>query len=289
VTPARLREFARSSDLLWSLAAGVARPLRDLFKRRVLVDVDPGHLQLGPDEADLQQHDAFLTVGLNAGAPDCLMPRLGRSWHVFAPFVYLPDWHAAHADDRDAPFSTITHWNWGGEVRLGAQVISVSKRDAYLRYAELPRLAQRRFELAAKIFSDDGSGDWQRLRAAGWSIVDPWEVAGTPESYRRYIAASRAELSCPKPIARKLRTGWFSDRSVAYLASGKPVLAEKTGFENALPCGEGLLAFTTLEEALAGVAEIDASYARHSAAAREMAAAHFDSAVVLPRMLEASF
>lgn len=282
-------QFVRSAQLLWSLAGGVQPPLRDMFVRRVLVDVDPGHLQLGPDPNRLRQHDAFLTIGLKVHTPDCLIPTLGVKWHAFTPFVYLRDWERSDEDRADAPFSSVSHWSWGGEVELGSRVISTSKRDAYLRWLDLPRRAGRGFELATKLFREDDSGDWQTLSEHGWSIVDPWEVASTPSRYKTYIASSRAELCCPKPIWRELRTGWFSDRSVAYLASGKPVLAEATGFEDLLPCGAGLIAFRTWEEVLAGVAQIDADYRRHSLAAAEMAAQYFSSRIVLPKMLEASF
>ena len=283
-----LRDFVRSADLLWNLAGGVQPRLRVLFRRTVLIDVDPGHLQFTPEVDALRAHDAFLTVGLNIGAPDCGVPKLGLEWRTFPPFVYLPDWPCATDDRAEAPFSSVTHWNWGGEIRAGARVISASKRDAYLRWIELPRLAGRSFELATPPAPGDGA-DWERLRAHGWSIVDAWQVADTPERYRAYIASSRAEISCPKPLARELRTGWLSDRSVAYLACGRPVLAEATGFEEFVACGVGLLAFETREEARAGVREIVGDYPRHSAAARELAAACFDSRLVLPRMLEASF
>jgi hypothetical protein len=131
----------------------------------------------------------------------------------------------------------------------------------------------------------DSSGDRERLHAHGWSLVNPWEVAASPAAYRAYIAGSRAEISCPKPIFTKLNTGWFSDRSACYLASGRPVLAQETGFSESLPTGEGLLAFRTMEEAVQGVKEIDAHYEQHMSAARRLAEEFLDSRRCLPRML----
>jgi len=113
-------------------------------------------------------------------------------------------------------------------------------------------------------------------------------VAASPHAYRTYIQRSRAEISCVKPIYRELKSGWLSDRSVAYLASGRPVLAENTGFSDHLPVGEGLIAFNAMEEAVAGVEEIDAHYARHSSVARELVEEYFDSRRCLSAMLAAS-
>ena len=116
-------------------------------------------------------------------------------------------------------------------------------------------------------------------------MADPQQVARSPAAYADYIRRSRAEISCPKPIYRELKTGWLSDRSAAYLASGRPVLAEDTGLSDHLPTGEGLLVFRNLEEAVAGVADIDAHYQRHCRAARMFAEEHLDSARCLTRML----
>ena len=126
------------------------------------------------------------------------------------------------------------------------------------------------------------------LRAGGWAIVEPHTVAATPEEYRDYIGRSRAEILCPKPIYRELRTGWFSDRSACYLASGRPVIAEETGFSERVASGRGLISFTDMAGALEAVRAIDADYAAHSDAARSLACEFFDSAKCLRAMLEAS-
>lgn len=174
------------------------------------------------------------------------------------------------------------------EVWLNARVLSISKRDAYTRYADLPLLCSHRFELAANMHASDPTHDRAKLMDSEWTIVDPHVVASTPARYRRYIAASWAELACPKPIFRELRTGWISDRSAAYLASGRPVLAEDTGFAGHVPTGEGLLSFSDLEAAVAAVEAVSSNPTRHRRAAREIAESHFSGAIVLPAMLEAS-
>jgi glycosyltransferase involved in cell wall biosynthesis len=150
----------------------------------------------------------------------------------------------------------------------------------------MPTRTGRRFELAANIDPADDTGDRELLASEGWDLVHPHVEAGTPDSYHEYIRHSRAEFLCPKPIYRDLRTGWFSDRSACYLASGRPVLCEDTGFSEILPTGEGLLSFSDPEEAIAAVAEIDGNYMRHMSAARELAVAACDSRVTLQRMIE---
>jgi hypothetical protein len=278
----------RSADLLLNFCCAIRQPLLALFKRRALLDFDPGHLQLSALTWDLgiQQHEVLLTIGARINAPDSQVPSLGREWRTFEPFVYLPMWRTAPDPDPDAPFSSITQWTWE-ELVLQDRVLSVSKRAAYLKYLELPRIARRAFQLAANIGSQDPAGDGRLFREHGWSIVDPNEVAGTPSQYQDYIRASRAEFMCAKPIHTQLKTGWFSDRSIAYLASARPVLAEDTGFTERLPTGAGLLPFRNIEEAVEGAAEIDGNYDRHSRAAREMAADLFDSQRCLAAMLSA--
>ena len=285
-TEAELREIIRSADLLWNFAATIRQPLLSEFRHRALIDGDPGHLQVSALswEMDLGDHDLFFTAGLKMQDPDCEAPRFNLAWHPFRQFVYLPLWQATPGAPADAPFTSVTEWTWL-ELWLGERVLSASKRAAYLRVLELPRRAGRSFELAANFNPNDTTGDRELLIANGWKLADPHQVAASPAAYADYIRRSRAEISCPKPIYRELKTGWLSDRSAAYLASGRPVLAEDTGFSDHLPTGEGLLAFRDLEEAFAGVAEIDAHYEHHCRAARMFAEEYLDSGRCLNRML----
>lgn len=285
----RLEEIARSADLLWNTAGALTPPLLSLFRRRVLVDGDPGHFQVSALTWDmgLRHHEAFLTAGTRLGQADCGVPTLGVTWHPFLQFVYLPMWRPAPDPGAAAPFTSVTHWTWE-ELQLEGRTLSVSKRAAYLAYLPLPRLAGRPFELAVYLHPRDRTGDRERLRSHGWRLVHPYRAVRSVGAYQRYIARSRAEFGCPKPIHRQLRTGWFSDRSAAYLASGRPVLLEDTGFGAYLPTGQGLLTFRDLEEARAGVAMIDADYERHCQAARRLAEEYLDSRRWLTAMLEAS-
>jgi hypothetical protein len=140
------------------------------------------------------------------------------------------------------------------------------------------------FEMALDIHPAD-SKDVQRLRESGWALVEPREVAGGPAEYRAYIAGSKAEFMIPKQMYVATNSGLLSDRSVYYLATGRPVLARDTGLAQLNPTGEGLLTFSTLEEAAAGVEAINRDYDRHCRVAREIAVEHFDSDKVLNRLL----
>jgi glycosyltransferase involved in cell wall biosynthesis len=145
-----------------------------------------------------------------------------------------------------------------------------------LKYVKLPRLVDRPMELAVNIGSPDPAEDARLLREHGWRVVAPQRVAYSPETYRQYLGASRGEFMCPKPIHVELRTGWFSDRSLSYLAIGRPVIAEETGFSERIPTGTGLLSFNNIDAAAAAIAEIDTNYERHCHAAREIVEAYFN-------------
>jgi hypothetical protein len=232
----------------------------------------------------IDDHHVFLTIGRKINDPDCEVPTLGKKWHAFSPFVYLPLWKQEPNPGFQASFTSITQWTWA-ELWYKDRVLSISKRNAYLRYIELPKRAMRPFELAVNIHPNDKTGDRELLQDYGWKLADPHRAANSPETYREYIALSQAEIVCPKPIFTELKTGWFSDRSACYLASGRPVLAEDTGFSDYLPTGEGLLVFRNIDEALAGVAEIDFNYERHMRAAREFAEEFLDSQYWLEQMI----
>jgi hypothetical protein len=284
-----LEELARSADLLWNFAGCLRPPLLELFRHRVLIDLDPGHLHVSALTVDfaIQAHHAFLTVGTKLHDPDCGVPTLGRCWQRFVPFVHLPMWTCAPDPGPAAPLTSVTQWTWE-QLRWGERILSVSKRDAYLRYVTTPVRVGRPFELAANIHPEDHTGDRDLLRRHRWHLVHPHDVAASPAAYRDYLRRSRAEFACPKPIHQELRTGWFSDRSACYLASGRPVVFEDTGIGERLPAGAGLLLFRDLEQAVAAVTEVDRDWPRHSRAARALVEEFLDGRRCLPAMLEAS-
>jgi hypothetical protein len=254
--------------------------------RRVYFDIDPGFAQMWRAlrlHDAFRGHDAYVTVGESVGLPECTIPTDGIDWITTPQPVLLDRWPAQSGNGSGA-FTSVGSWrgpfgpiDYEG-VRYGLRV------HEFRRFAELPHLVSEPLEIALDIDEADAA-DVELLRSAGWTLRDPREVAADPCRYRSYVQESSAELMVAKNMYVQSRSGWFSDRSICYLASGRPVLAQETGFSRHHPVGLGLLAFSTLDEAVAGVKRIGADYATHSRAARELAAERFDSNRVLGRLL----
>jgi hypothetical protein len=285
----RVAGIIATADAVWNLCGEFPRALVSQFRQRVLIDTDPGVYQVSAEDWDmgLEDHDVFMTIGLRIGNEGCEVPTAGVHWQPFRMPIHLPAWLPAPDPGPTAPFTSITNL-WGDEYWWRSRVFSSSKRDCYFRYLELPKRTGRQFELAASIDPDDETGDRERFADNGWRLVDASRVARTPRAYQQYIRRSRAEIGCPKPIHRDLQTGWFSDRSISYLASARPVVIEDTGLGDLLPTGVGLMAVAGPEEAVEAVAEIDADYTKHQSAAREIAEEFFDARKCLREMLNAA-
>jgi hypothetical protein len=255
--------------------------------RRLFLDTDPGFGQMwrALDLADIfAGHDAHATIGERIGAADCTIPDCGLRWIVTRQPVVLDAWPALPAPAGDVRFTSVASWrgayapiDYGGR-RYGLRV------HQFRRFSDLPRIADARFELALGIDAAEHE-EAGRLRSRGWALVDPSSVAATPSGYRRYLQGSSAELMVAKGMYVDSRSGWFSERSICYLASGRPVLAQDTGLAELYPVGSGLVTFSSLEGAVAGVDSIRREYRRHAAAARDLAEAYFDSDRVLARLL----
>jgi hypothetical protein len=236
------------------------------------------------DLADLfAEHDLFVTIGENVGHPNCTVPVCGREWVTTPQPVVLEEWPTFAG--AGSAFSSVASWrgayapvDYEGH-RYGLRV------HEFRKFASLPLVAGGRFELALSI-DDADSADRDLLVRNGWHLVDPLAVAFDVPSYRAYIQQSAAEVMVAKNMYVDTNSGWLSDRSICYLASGKPVLAQDTGFSSRYPTGEGLLAFSTLDEANAGVADIRSNYSRHARAARAIAEEFFSANRILGRLLE---
>jgi hypothetical protein len=262
------------------------RPEYDLPKRRAYIDVDPGYTQISIANGDaglaqgIARAEKRFTYGHRAGQPDCTIPLDGGPWLSTQPPVFLPEWPVA--DQEATHFTSIIRWQGFKEVVHGG--VAYGQRDrAFPRFFELPRQTSQRLRLAQMGMKPEV------LEDHGWEVVAGEVFSRTPGLYWRFIQTSRAEFSVPKHGYVAMRGGWFSDRSVCYLASGRPVLIEDTGLQDWLPCGEGLLTFSDLESALAGIDRINSDYERHRQAARTLAETTFNSAVVLPRLLDDAF
>lgn len=284
-----LREAAAGATLLVNVGGHIEDPeARSRIPVSVYLDDDPGYTQLWHEAGllgdRLAGHDAYFTFGANLGRPECPLPTNGIDWRPLEPPVVLADWPVATA--KAGRFTTVASWRGAyGRVRSNGHLYG-QKAHEFRRFAELPHRAPFEFEIALDIDPAD-CRDEDLLRRHGWQLVHPVAVAGSPDEFRRYVQSSSAEFSAAQGIYVETRCGWFSDRTTRYLASGKPALVQDTGFSTRLPTGDGLVAFTTLEEAAAGAESIVLDYERHSRAAREIAAEYFDSDLVVRRMLEA--
>jgi hypothetical protein len=282
----RLREACAEADLLVNVSGLLTDPnLIEAIPIRVYLDLDPAFNQLWHASGiDMRfgAHNRFVTVGQAIGTPASPVPDCGLDWIPTVPPIVLEEWPVANGPG-DA-FTTIGNWRGYGSVEQDG--VHYGQRVHSMRpLMSLPRLTEAKLRLALAIHPDE-KPDLEALDANGWTLVSPVEAAGTPEAYRRFIQQSRGELGIAKSGYVLSRSGWFSDRSAAYLASGRPVVAQETGFTSFLPTGEGLLAFETVEEAAAALDEVESDYARHADAARELAVEHFDSNKVLARLLE---
>jgi hypothetical protein len=287
LTEERARAVVEQAELLLSLSGkGLPPPLPlAAVPRRAYVDVDPAFTQIWATQVDmgLSDYNLHFTVGRNIGRPGCRAPDLGLDWQPLFPPVVLDLW-PVRTDPRCQRFSTIADW-WGDQMADYEGEYYGGKRAEFLKLLRVPQASGKRIEIALSIYPRDHAEIGQ-LDAHGWTLLDPAVVAGDPASYREFIGRSRAEFSAAKGGYVKSRSGWLSDRTVCYLASGKPALVQSTGLEEHLPTGEGLLTFTTPDEARAGLEAIDARYLEHAAAARALAERHFDARVVLAGLLE---
>lgn len=261
-------------------------PAEVLFPRaqRVYVDIDPGWTQFwhtsGDAGARLEGHHAFYTIAENLGTRRCPIPTGGLVWNPIRQPVVLADWPVVPGPGPGR-FTTVATWRnpFGPIDGLGA------KHHEFRRFVELPRTSPATYELALRIDPGDAA-DRCLLTANGWQVVDAATVARTPASFQAYVQGSSAEFSAAQGVYAHTRSGWFSDRSLRYLASGRPVLVQDTDLADHLPVGDGLVTFASVAEARAGAARIDADYDGHAAAARAIAERYFDSDVVLSRLLD---
>ena len=283
---AELLERTRTSTMLLNVMGYLDDPeVLGQAPCRVLLDIDPGFGQMWQDlglHALFQGHDRYVTIGENIGRPDCTIPTCGLDWITTPQPVVLDRWPAQPSGR--GRFTTIASWRGPfAPVEYDGSTYGLRVHE-FRRFLGLPGLAGREFEVALDIHEADRA-DVEALRNAGWQLTDPTSVAGTPSAYRRYVQASGAEFMVAKNMYVRSRSGWVSDRSICYLASGRPALAQDTGLADRYPLGAGLVTYTTLEEAAAGVEEICGNRRRHARAARDLAEEHFDSDKVLSRLL----
>jgi hypothetical protein len=284
----QLIALARDADLLVNVS-GMLRDSRliEAVEARVYLDLDPAFNQLwhtqGTD-VGFEGHTSYVTVGQALGRQGCPVPGCGLDWITTVQPVVLECWPVANGLDYKG-LTTVANWRGYGSIEHDG-VHYGQKAHSFRRFFELPRRTAVPVFAGLAIHPDERD-DLAALRKNGWRLLDATEVAGTPDRYRRFVRSSWAELGIAKSGYVAAHSGWFSDRSVCYLASGRPVLAQETGFSDFLPTGEGLIPFATVDAVVAGVEELQRDYERHRRAARALAEEVFDSDLVLSRLLDA--
>jgi len=254
--------------------------------RRVFLDTDPGFGQmwcaLGLTNLFIN-HDDYVTIGENIGQPDCIIPTCGIRWITTPQPVALDHW-PLQIDTDNGWITSIGSWRGAyGPIEYQGKIYGLRVHE-FRKFIELPQRSGKPFQLALQIHPKE-KPDLTRLAENDWSLVDPTEVASDPWVYRRYIQQCKAEFMVAKNMYVQSNSGWFSERSMCYLAGGKPVLAQDTGLARLYPSGEGLLIFSNVEQALNCVESLHQNYDRHVRAAREIAEEYFDAKKVLKRLL----
>lgn len=282
--------FTRDADLLLNIMGYVEDPhVLAAARRRAFLDIDPGFTQMwhALGQCDmLAGHDVFLTVGRNVGRPDCVIPSQGRRWIPVHPPVVTDLWPAS-TDERGPSFTSVASWRGPYDPVVYEGETYGLRVHEFRKFASLPRDAGLPFEVALDIAREDDA-DALRLREGGWRLIDPRGVAGGPIHYWKYVRGSGSEFLVAKNMYVRSNSGWMSDRTVCYLASGRPALVQNTGLASELDTGEGLVLFRTPEEAVEGARRIDESWHRHSRAARALAIEHFDARKVLAGVVDAA-
>jgi hypothetical protein len=258
------------------------------FRRTALVDIDPGLLQWWISRGQLRVpvHDLYLTTGETVGSPEAPIDDCGLAWLHIRPPVCLDLWPYAY-DPSCRRFTTVSSW-LGGEyvTERGKVLYRNDKSISFLSFAELPSRTVSELELAIYLKGREDSADRALLEGRGWRVRHAREVANTAQRYQAYIQASRGEFGCVKPSCVEFQNAWISDRTLCYLASGKPVVVQSSGPSSFLPDGEGMFGFSTVEGAAEALATIERDYRRHCRAARAIAEEYFDAAGVLARVAD---
>lgn len=251
----------------------------------VYLETDPGGLQaglLGRDPqwvATVSAHKVFFTYGYNIGADDCRIPACGLKWHPTRPPVLLDQWRPGIGPAAPAAFTTVGTWrNYGKDVAIGGEEYQWSKHINFSKMLRVARLAGQPIELATDL---DAGPEYERGLAGGFTFRPAIPMSLDLDGYRDYIAGSRGEFTAAKDLVARTCSGWFSDRTACYLAAGRPVVTQYTGFEKYLPAGSGLLGFDDEAGAVEALRAINADYPRHAAAAREIAREYFDAEKLL--------
>jgi hypothetical protein len=277
---------ALEADLLFDMHYHEDSRLVRRFRRTALLDIDPGLCQLWMRTGwmPVAPHDVYFTTGETVGQPGGAIPDCGLCWERVRPCVSLDHWPRSEAEPRDC-FTTVTHWEDAEWVQHDGTVYHNDKRSGFLPFLSVPAHTSQTLELALHLQEDEPESR-REIEEQGWRVVDAYDVASTPLDYQRYIHQSRGEFSCAKPSCIRLQNAWVSDRTLCYLASGRPAIVQHTGPSSVLPDHDGLFRFRDLGEAAEYLEAAAADYSRHSVLARKLVEVHFDAHRVVASVLE---
>ncbi|MGH7828771.1 MAG: glycosyltransferase [Candidatus Binatia bacterium] len=290
ISTSKLDELYRTCNILLNVVG--ATDLREehlAVPLRVYVECDPVIAELKLANGDehtaiaLANHNVIVTYGENFGTPDCGVPLNGLRYGKIRQPLDLDLWPMVY-DPESRFFTTIGNYRQAGnDVEYNGEVYRWSKHHEWEKFLELPRRTEQPFQLA---MMPEDPVDRERLKAHGWQLVSPFRMSlDIFGAYPAYFHRSRAEFTVAKDMNVRLQSGWFSERDACYLACGKPVVAQDTGFGDVLPTGEGLFAFTTIAEAIAAIDEINGDYRRHCLGARAIAEEYFEASKIAARLL----
>lgn len=288
-----IAEIVADADLFLNVSGSCI--LRDNYRRcrrKVFIDTDPGwnHFVIFPrwdrkpaSERALgfRAHDTFFTYAQRIGREDCPLPEFGLDWHATRPPVVLGNWQAKPSG---AHWTTVMSWSNYPDPLEHNGVTYGGKELEFEKIEEVPARSTSTFEVAINAVDRDALRD--RWQSFGWSVVDANPKSRTARAYRDYIERSRGEFSVTKNVYTATRSGWFSCRSVCYLAAGLPVVLQETGFSEVMPTGSGVLPFASAEDALNAIALVESDYLTHQQSARELARDFFDAETVLSDILD---
>ncbi len=294
------------ADAVFNVAGATRFAEEDLkVGRLVYYGTDPVYHEIsfangdGDTRSIVSEHDDVVTYGENIGNPECLIPPLPNLRARTRQPVVLELWRCGPPTRRE--FTTVANWKQEGrEVDYRGETYYWSKDREFLKFLGLPKKINCPVELAMGLADlaaiRHGSGEVVKalglpadmkksLESNGWNLANSHVFSTEPFPYHDYIIASRGEFTVARDLNVRLQSGWFSERSACYLAAGRPVITQDTGFSKVLPTGEGLFAFTTMEDIVHAFQQVDADYEGHSRAARAIAEEYFRAETVLEKLL----
>lgn len=287
----KAEELLAHADAVLNIA-GATRFAEEGLKigRLVYFGTDPGHHEIAFAQGDdkvralIEEHGDYVTYGENIGTPDCSIPPLPHLRSRTRQPVLLHLWQDGPPSNK--AFTTVGNWRQAGrDIDFASEIYHWSKHHEFLKFIDLPARLCEPIELATGL-AHLSVKERQLLESYGWRLLDAHPFTTDPWPYRDYIRSSRGEFTVAKDLNVRLRSGWFSERSACYLAAGRPVITQDTGFGKTLPTGRGLFSFTTIEEIVAAFDAVHSDYEKHSRAARAIAEEYFRAETVLGRVLE---